>query len=99
MQTTVGFPNLHQTELESVHPSSAAPSKCALCRTELHVQCFVRPLPALLDAGLRRFPLAYGFVAEMHSLLHRMAARSRLRYAAYFLEVSGSEMDERLLPN
>src|ERR1017187_2946448 len=96
---TSAAPSPDRTAFESLRPSSVAPSKCVLCRTELHVQCFVRPLPARLDATLRRFPLAYGFVVEMHSLIHRMAARSQLRFAAYFLEVSESEMVERLSPN
>jgi hypothetical protein len=92
----LGAPNHHPIERESRLLPLMVQS---ICRTELHEQCIVRPLPALLDASLRRFPLAFGFVLEMHSLLHRMAARWRLRYAAYFLVVSAEEMAERLVPN
>jgi len=92
-------PSRHPNEHESRLLPLMVQSKCVLCRTELHEHCIVRPLPALLDASLRRFPLAFGFVLEMHSLLHRMAARWRLRYAAYFLVVSAEEMAERLVPN
>ena len=47
--------------------------ECALCRTELRAPALVRPLPWGLESIRSRFPRLYGFVAEMHSFLHRMA--------------------------
>jgi hypothetical protein len=67
-------------------------SACALCRTELNAPRIVRPLPWNLEALLYRIPRVYGFVAEMHSFLHRMVARYRRRYGPYF--VSGIPLSE-----
>lgn len=67
-------------------------SACALCRTELNVPSIVRPLPKNLESLLYQMPRVYGFVVEMHSFLHRMVARYRRRYGAYF--VSGMPLSE-----
>jgi hypothetical protein len=64
---------------------------CVLCRTEYHEPSMVRPLPEPLEVGLRRMPLVYGFVVEMHSFLHRMVARYRRHYGAYLLYVGPFE--------
>ena len=74
---------------------------CVLCRTEYHAPLIVRQLPPLLHAGLHRMPSVYAFVVEMHSFLHRMVIRCRLRYRAYFLYVGPFEQEgiERLEPN
>src|ERR1035441_9241556 len=89
----------HRPTLDGgAYPISGCLSGCVLCRTELHEQTLVRSLPGRLHAGLLRFPLAYGFVVETHSLLHRMVLRWRLRYGAFFLPVSLQELRERLQP-
>ena len=74
---------------------------CVLCRTEFRAPLIVRPLPEPLESGLRRMPLMYGFVVEIHSFLHRMALRSRLRYRAYYLYVGRLEQESggHLEPN
>jgi hypothetical protein len=58
---------------------------CALCRTELNEPRLVRPLPWGLESALYRLPRVYGFVAETHTYLHRMASRYTRRYGAYFV--------------
>jgi hypothetical protein len=58
---------------------------CALCHTEFHEHQIAPSLPEPLHSALLPFPIAYGFVAEMHSFLHRMAIRRKKRFGAYFL--------------
>lgn len=41
----------------------------------------------------------YGLVEEMHSLMHRMALRRKLRFGSYFLYISPEEMAECRQPN
>jgi hypothetical protein len=65
----------------------AAQSGCVLCRTELNGQSLVRSLPALIHVGLYRLPSVYGFVVEMHSLLHRIVVRCKRGFSAYFVAV------------
>jgi hypothetical protein len=96
---TLEIANHRQTASQSRFPSVGVHSRCVLCRSESDEQILVPQLPAPIAASLRPFPLVLGFVAEMHSLLHRMALRRRLRSASYFLSIPPEEMAERLAPH
>ena|ERR1700728_3531376 len=99
VMTASAIPSQGQSETKSTLPVSGRRTGCVLCRTELREPCLWRSLPGPLHASLYRFPLAYGLVEELHSLLHHMALRWKLRFGSYFLYISPEEMLERRQPN
>jgi hypothetical protein len=97
--TLTSSPNQGQLGSQPKSQSVRDHSRCVLCRTVLREPSLVKSLPAPLDEGLRRFPLVLGFVLEIHTLLHRMSLRYKLRFASYFLNISPEEMAECQTPN
>jgi hypothetical protein len=69
-------------------------SWCVLCRSKLFAPLRVEDRPGPLHRGLVRMPLTYGFVLEIHSLLHRILIRRRQRYGAFFLIMSSVRQKE-----
>ncbi len=95
-------PNPHQSQQKTSSRTSAVRCGGVHCRTELSGQSQVRPRTGLIHAGLYRLPSVYGFVVETHSLLHRIAARCRRGFPAYFVTVESFRLlarDEHLQPN
>jgi hypothetical protein len=89
------LPSARQTTGPSAQYQSAGRlSWCVLCRTELHAPSLTRGLPEPLQWGLRRMPLAYGFLLEIHTFLHHVAIRCRRRYGVFWLSVSSFRQAE-----
>jgi hypothetical protein len=88
--------NLHQSKRQNRKGLGLFPRfECALCRMELRWHSLMKALPSPLHGLLYRLPRAYGFVKEMHSLLHRMAVVCRRPYGMYGIYMGPLEEEPR----
>lgn len=84
----------HTSQQGSPRKGASSRLRCVLCRNELHGAELLIRLPSLAHSRLYPMPRLYGFLKELHSFAHRIAATWSLRHRIYFLFVGPFQQGE-----